>query len=333
MKYRWWTLPNPINGAWVVYSQMLNEYATELANIINDLTNHVHRLRAWDSVLAGLDETDQHEVSHEFIDTLGTVGLGQPYAIKSRFTFAVGHLSHQANLAADGRDWKDEFPTKNLYLNDIEPYASQWKAYRAFKLKLEPLAGKKFKNASDDFRNTYNHGFSSRFVIGMTATVRREIFEGRVRYAFGGTDPLTVAEVADLLEVERDHCYRAFDAFRALIEEQIAVIVAVESGGKATSGGRASDPTSGDFFSFSPDTGAIVFRGKKVGSSSHSDGTTKVALSITYESQDGNWIVPLSWLGYGLRQAGFDQRPPIVLEMPFDAEDVEPLARSDRHSA
>lgn len=243
MKYRWWTLPNPLNVAWMAYSQMLGEYATELANIINDLTNHVHRLRAWDSVLAELDDANKHEVSHEFIDTLGTVGLGLPYAIKSRFAFAVGHLSHQANQAADGRDWKDEFPEKNLYLNDIEPYASQWTKYRTFKLKLEPLAGNKFKQASDDFRNTYNHGFSSRFVVGMTATVRREVIGDRVRYAFGGANPLTVAEVGDLLTIERDKCYRAFEAFQALVEEQIAAIVAVEGGGQAASGGRAPDPS------------------------------------------------------------------------------------------
>ncbi len=327
MPYRWWTLPKPLSAAWMAYSQMLGEYATELANIINDLTNHVHRLRAWDTVLVGLDDAHKHEVSHEFIDTLGTVALGQPYAIKSRFAFAVGHLSHQANQAADGRDWKDEFPDKNLYLNDIEPYASRWRKYRAFKLKLEPLAGKKFKQASDDFRNTYNHGFSSRFVVGITATVKREEIGGQVRYAFGGTNPLTLADVADLLAIERDHCYRAFDAFQALVEEQIAAIVAVESGGQAVSGGRAPDTAiAGDFFTFSPDTGDIVFRGKKVGSTSYVNGTTKVALNIAYESGDENWMLPLSWLGHGLRQARLDQRPSIVLDVPFDTEDVELIA-------
>lgn len=132
-----------------------------------------------------------------------------------------------------------EFPDKDLYLNDIERYAPQWKKY-ALKLKLEPLAGNKFRQASDDFRNTYNHGFSSRFVVGMTATVKREVIGGHVRYGFGGIDPLTVAEVAELLAIERYHCYRAFEAFQALVEEQIAAIVAVEDGGRATSGGRAT---------------------------------------------------------------------------------------------
>ena len=158
----------------------------------------------------------------------------------------------------------------------------------------------------------------------MTATVKREVIGDHVRYAFGGTDPLTVAEVADLLAIERDHCYRAFEAFQALVEEQIAAITAVESGGHAVSGGVAPDPAiDADFFTFSPDTGDIVFRGKKVGSTSYADGTTKVSLNIAYESGDERWILPLSWLDHGLRQAGLDQRPPIVLDVPFDPEDVE----------
>lgn len=239
MPYRWWTLPDRLNAAWMAYSQMLDDYATELANIINDLTHHVARLSAWDTVMAGLSDDEKFEIGHEFIDVLGTVALGQPYAIKSRFTFAVGHLSHQANQAANGAQWNDEFPDKKLYLNDIEPYCSQWTKYRAFKLKLEPLAGKKFKEASDDFRNAYNHGFSSRFVIGMTGTVKRTVKNSRVSYSLGGNEPLSISEVADLLEIERDHCYRAFEGFQTLVEEQVAAIVAVEAGGTATSRGRA----------------------------------------------------------------------------------------------
>lgn len=51
---------------------------------------------------------------------------------------------------------------------------------------------------------------------------------------------LTLAEVADLLEIERSNCFRAFTAFKELIEEQIAAIVAVDRGGKAISGRRGA---------------------------------------------------------------------------------------------
>lgn len=101
MPYRWWNFPDPMQILFMAYCEMLGEYATELANVVNDLTHHVQRLRAWACVVEELSVNDKLDVSHEFVDTLGTVALGLPYAIKLRFTFAVGHLSHQANQVRD----------------------------------------------------------------------------------------------------------------------------------------------------------------------------------------------------------------------------------------
>ena len=58
----------------------------------------------------------------------------------------------------------------------------------------------------------------------MTAAVTRQVRNGRVSYGFGGNEPLGIAEVADLLAIERDHCYSAFEKFQALIKEQIHAI-------------------------------------------------------------------------------------------------------------
>lgn len=229
MPYRWWTLPDPLGVIWMPYSGMLDEYATELANIINDLLHHVHRLHAWTEVVAKLDNDDKLEASHEFINVLGTVALGQPYAIKSRFTFAAGHLSHQANRTQDLENWKDDIPSKNLYLNDIEAFGAPWRRFRAFKLRVERIAGSRFKAASDDFRNTYNHGFSSRFVLGMTGTVKRIVKGGTVMYEFGGNEPLGIGDMADLLKIEHNLCCQAFDAFKALVAEQTAAITAFDT--------------------------------------------------------------------------------------------------------
>ena len=86
MPYHWRNLPNPLGIIWMPYAQMLDEYAGELANIINDLTHHVHRLRAWATVVAPLSDEEKMEATHEFIDMLGTVALGFP----RRVSFGLG---------------------------------------------------------------------------------------------------------------------------------------------------------------------------------------------------------------------------------------------------
>ena len=53
--------------------------------------------------------------------------------------------------------------------------------------------------------------------------------EGRICYGIGGSEPLNLDRVADLLAVERDHCYRAFKAFQSLVEEHAAAIMSFEA--------------------------------------------------------------------------------------------------------
>lgn len=173
MPYQWWKLPDRLSGIWMPYGQMLDEYARELANIINDLTHHVHRLRAWHLVVDKLSDEDKLATTHEFIDLLATVALGMPYAIKSRFAVAAGHLCHQANQTKDIKGWTDDFPSGNLYLHHIDPFCKGWDKYRPFMLAVEPIAGKAFRETSNNFRHAYNHGFSSHFVIGMSGVVER----------------------------------------------------------------------------------------------------------------------------------------------------------------
>jgi len=230
MPYRWWQLPDPISANWMAYSHMLGEYASELANIINRLTQDVKRLHAWAVVTAPLSNEQKVAASYEFVDTLGTVALGQPYAIKSRFGFAAAHLCHQANKTKLRERWLDELPDERaLYLNDIEPICANWPKYRAFKRRVEPIAGAAFKEATADFRNAYNHRFSGRFLIGMSGMVKRIVGgDGRICYGFGGDEPLDLNRVAGLLAQERDLCGHAFEAFQALVEEQCLAITEYE---------------------------------------------------------------------------------------------------------
>lgn len=189
MPYRWWTLPDPLAVIWLPYSSMLSEYASELANIINALTHDVHRLRAWARVTAALSNEEKLAVSHEFIDTLGTVALGRPYAIKSRFAFAASHLCHQANKTKELQGWRDEFPNERaLYLDDIDPICREWRGFRSFKRRVEPIAGSAFKAATKDFRNAYNHRSSSRFLVGMSSMVTRVVGRAAISVAAPGME-------------------------------------------------------------------------------------------------------------------------------------------------
>lgn len=231
MPYHWWTLPDPVSIRWLPYSSMLTDYAGDLANSVNDLTQNVRRLRAWAVVVAQMTDAEKLEIAHEFVGMLGIASLTAPYAIKSAFAMAAAYLSHQANQAKDPTTWKDELPNELKYLNHVDPIARRWKRYSRFKTRVEAVGGRRFQAESEDFRNAYNHGFEPRLLVGFTNGIRRvaDRTTGAVAYEIGGTPPLDLNRVADLLEAECKLCYLAFTAFQSLIAEQIQAIEAAEA--------------------------------------------------------------------------------------------------------
>jgi hypothetical protein len=219
----WTRLPNPLHPVWLPYSFMLDEFAREIANAINDLTNHVHRLRAWAAVAASLSYQEKMNACHEFIGGLATLAVNLPYVIRSRFIFAAVHLSHQANMVFDRPAWVDDLLMDDeIYIDQADARGKRWKTYRILKRSIEGMAGKAFCAATHDFRNSYNHRFSPRFVVGITRFVRRQKdpVTGRITYNLGGLEPLQLDHLADILAGERDQAYRAFEAFQALVHEQ-----------------------------------------------------------------------------------------------------------------
>ena len=227
MPYDWTDLPNPLSAQWMAYSMMLDEFARELANVINVFSNNVHRLKAWFAVIEPLSNKKKMEATHEFIDTLATNALNLPYAVKGRFGFAAAHLCHQANMLKESGTWIDNLPFDgDIYPHVGDQYGKPWKSYKKLKRALDVIDNRAFQKATGDFRNAYNHRFSPRFVVGMTQLVRRIVDEetGRVCYGFGGHDALNLAEIAALLESEQSHIYQAFSAFQELVREHEAAI-------------------------------------------------------------------------------------------------------------
>ena len=229
MPYRWGALPQSVSAVWIPYGLMFDEFAGELANSINDLTQHVRRLRAWSAVVEPLSDDDKLEVVNEFIEVLATVAVSLPYVIRSRFIFATAHLCHQANLANEESAWRDDLPLDSeIYMKTADEYGKPWRAYKTLKRRLEAVSGKEYQKKTHDFRNAYNHRFSPRFVIGETQFVTRQFnpATGSAAYAIGGVAPLELPHLADLLAAERDRCYAAYDAFERLVREHEAAIAA-----------------------------------------------------------------------------------------------------------
>lgn len=228
MPYKWYELPERLSAIWMAYGQMLDEFSTELANALNDLTNHVQRLQAWAIVIEPMSDDEKMAATHEFIDVLATNAVNLPYAIKSRFAFAAAHLCHQANMTRDIASWQDDLPLDvEIDLNTSGNYGRGWgKTYNRFKRAIEAIGARAYRDATGDFRNAYNHRFSPRFVIGMTGMVTRNRNEqsGGFYYGFGGREPLALADIVGLLTTECQHCYTAFQALQTLVEKQIDAI-------------------------------------------------------------------------------------------------------------
>jgi len=225
-------LPDPLFMVWMPYSQMHEEFIRELANIINKLTGHVERLRAWAVVAAELSDVEKLEACQIAIDDLATISLNLPYVVRSRFYFAGAHLSHQANQALMGEAWVDDLPLDHqIYQDAFDTALAPWgNPAKKLRLALQKIGNATYRDATADFRNAYNHRFSRRFVIGMTDIVtRRPSPLGGVMYAFGGAQPFDLNQVADLLAGQRDACHIAFGRFRKLIEAHAAAIAPVNA--------------------------------------------------------------------------------------------------------
>lgn len=227
MPYDWTELPNPVSAQWMAYSMMLDEFARELANVINSFTNNVHKLQAWSMVLEGLSEKQKLAATHEFIDTLATNTVNLPYVIKGRFGFAIAHLCHQANQLKAPDTWIDDLPLdQEMYPHVGDKYGKAWKSYNKLKRALDAVGARSFQEGTGNFRNSYNHRFSPRFVLGLTQFATRMVHEetGQVSYGFGGRVPLDLCEISALLESEQNQMYRAFGAFQKLVREHETAI-------------------------------------------------------------------------------------------------------------
>jgi hypothetical protein len=228
--YRWGKLPDPLNGIWLAYHQMFDEFATEIANSINQLLTYEHRLGAWESVLESLDEDARHEVLHEFVDPLATVSLNLPAVIRDRFIFAAAHLSHQANRALGSSDWEDDLPDdRHIKRVHAEQFGKRWPSNATFLTALTGLANQRdYDVATGNFRNKYHHRFPVRIGIGISGLINRQVHPKtkNVRYVIASIEPLQLGEIRRFLRTQIERASEVYRTFKALVREQEASITA-----------------------------------------------------------------------------------------------------------
>lgn len=222
-EYNWGDLPRTLGISWLPYGQMFSEFSREIANAINQFVNYVHRLEAWAIAIEPLNTKQTLEVLIEFVEPIATLALNLPYAIRSRFIFAVAHLAHQANRLLDGAAWKDDLRLDDkINFQDADLHAGRWPAYLNLKQCLETISASDYRDATANFRNKYNHRFPTGIVVGITGLVTRYVDDKTksVSYDFGGIPALAIDHLIPPLSAQRDRCLKAFDAFKLLIREQ-----------------------------------------------------------------------------------------------------------------
>jgi hypothetical protein len=205
---------------------MFQEYSIEIANVLNQLTKHLQRLRAWDLVLPSLNDDEIMEALDEFIEPVATVALSLPYAIRFRFILATTHLCHQANQAVPGFQWADDLPgDEKIGFKEAEKYGRPWVTYPRCRDAFEKIFKGDFEEETLHFRHAYNHRFAPRVLIGVSGLIaRKHNPAGGTQYVLGYTGPLELKRIADALVSQCNHCYVAFEAFQALVREHEAAI-------------------------------------------------------------------------------------------------------------
>jgi hypothetical protein len=226
----WGNLPDPLGIEWLPYKNMFDESSCSIAGAIEQLTDYIHRLKAWSIVLAPMTDEQKLSVIFEFIDPIATIALNLPHVIQERFIFAVAHLCHQANRSRV-QPWTDNLPEDYKIKQAVaDEYGGNWTQYKPLTECLKTIADQSYQKATFHFRNTYNHRFSPRIEVGITNLIYRRP-ENLRGYGFsyavaGGVPPLMLSKVVDLLHEQRNRCFVTFSAFQQLVREQEAGIIA-----------------------------------------------------------------------------------------------------------
>lgn len=225
--FGWGDLPPKLPITLFFYKQMFDDFHAEISNEINALAIHTHKLKAWGVVLQDHDDRHKLDLIFEFVQPTAIVALNLPSVIRERIVYAAANLSYEATKASTLGKITEPFPAETtVHFNVADKFCSEWKAYKKLKLKLERLSASDYKEATEDFRNAYNHRFAPRVALGMSNMIKRRINTetNTTSYAYGGTPPLALSKVVDQLDIQHQRAFDALAHFKKLVAEHEALL-------------------------------------------------------------------------------------------------------------
>ncbi|MDE1893682.1 MAG: hypothetical protein KGM46_04875 [Pseudomonadota bacterium] len=213
------------DGHWLPYVELRQEAGMAIPNAINELTRYIHDLRAWDKATQGLGEDDLFEIAIAFVDQLATVAMNLPYVIQQRMLYAVAHLCHLANRTKIGSAWVDDLPEDRKINGAIcDKYGNGWVAFPTFRRAVNLLNDVGYQADTEYFRERYTHRLPPRVLYGMHSMYSREKLPKGAEYGLGGRQAMPIAKVVTALERQRNLALPALEAYRAIVDEQMALV-------------------------------------------------------------------------------------------------------------
>jgi hypothetical protein len=222
MPYGWTNIPETIDGSWMAFSEFIKEYSTELANEINSFRTYIQNLSAWENILKGCTDKEKMSILSEFVEPMAICALNHPYSVRSRFIYAVSHISHQANKSKED-DWKDNIKADaSINFKEMEMMGSCWESFVNFKESLSGLNNENYTDKLLNYRNKFNHRFPPLIELGLSGFVTRVKSEdGKISYGFGYTSPILISDAVPMLVEQHASMTQSFDAFKSLVTEQV----------------------------------------------------------------------------------------------------------------
>ena len=226
----------------------------ELHESINQLNAWQRNLAdsgVWAAILAEYDENDAWSLRNHFVEPMVYFCLLQPSSTRDRLGLVATNGVHQANLSTqngykDVMDQDKRRPGRFLRRNEVELQLKRltkgWSNGDRLLAALQRLDSATYRQQTFDYRNQASHFIAPRLELGEVQFVTRRIVPAKhmvqqadgsyrleeiagkkaVSYGFGGTRPLTLAEIVEANSREYHFAVAALHAYSDLLREALA---------------------------------------------------------------------------------------------------------------